>query len=77
MTQVKRLKNKLKENAPVGFDAEEQRNFISEKAEAIERYLKAGPQEEDEALDEVYKINKKYGIKHNSTLPKHLRHYLD
>ena len=77
MTQVKRLKNKLKENAPVGMNEEEKRNFISEKAEAIERYLKAGPQEEDEALDEVYKINKKYGIKHNSTLPKHLRHYLD
>ena len=77
MTQVKRLKNKLKENAPVGLDAEEQRNFISEKAEAIERYLKAEPQEEDEALEEVYEINRKYGIKHNSTLPKHLRHYLD
>ena len=75
MTQVKRLKNKLKENAPVGMNEEEQRNFISEKAKAIERYLTCEPQEEDEALEEVYKINKKYGIKHNSTLPKHLRHY--
>ena len=77
MTQVKRLKNKLKENAPAGMNEEEQRNFISEKAQAIERFLNCEPQEEDEALEEVYEINKKYGIKHNSTLPKHLRHYLD
>ena len=56
---------------------EKQRNFINEKAEAIERYLKAEPQEENEALEEVERIDKKYGIKHNSTLPKHLTHYLD
>ena len=77
MTQVKRLKNKLKENAPVGLDAKEQRNFISEKAQAIERYLTCEPQEESKAFEEVERIDKKYGIKHNSTFPEHLRHYLD
>ena len=54
---------------------EKRRKFINEKAEAIERYLKAEPQEEDEALEEVYNINKKYGVKVNSTLPKHLQKY--
>ena len=77
LNRLKRLEKKLSENAPNGISKEKQRKFINEKAEAIERYLKAEPQEEDEALDEIYKINKKYGIKHNSTLPKHLRHYLD
>ena len=67
----------MSENAPYGIFSQKRHKFINEKAEAIERYLKAEPQEEDEALDEIYKINKKYGIKHNSTLPKHLRHYLD
>ena len=56
---------------------EKRRNFISEKAEAIERYLTCEPQEESKAFEEVERIDKKYGIKHNSTLPKHLRHYLD
>ena len=77
MNRLKRLEKKLSENAPNGMSKEKQRKFINEKAEAIERYLKAEPQEEDEALEEVYEINKKYGIKHNSTFPKHLRHYLD
>ena len=67
----------MSENAPGGLNEEEQRNFISEKAEAIERYLTCEPQEENEALEEVYNINKKYGIEHNSTLPNHLKHYLD
>ena len=77
MNRLKRLEKKLSENAPNGMSKEKRRKFINEKAEAIERYLKAEPQEEDEALDEIYKINKKYGIKHNSTLPTHLQHYLD
>ena len=56
---------------------EKRRKFINEKAEAIERYLKAGPQEEDEALDEIYKINRKYHFEENAELPTHLKHYLD
>ena len=75
--RIKRLERNLKEDTPVGLSEEEQRNFISEKAKAIERYLTCEPQEENEALEEVYNINKKYGINHNSTLPTHLRKYLD
>ena len=56
---------------------EEQGHFISEKAEAIERYLKAEPHEEVKALDGVFKVDEKYGIEHDSTLPIHLRNYLD
>ena len=77
MNRLKRLEKKLSENAPNGMSKEKQRNFISEKAEAIERYLKAGPQEEAEALDEIYKINRKYRFEENAELPTHLKHYLD
>ena len=73
--RLKRLEKKLKENAPSGMSEEEQRQFISEKAKAVEHYLTCEPQEEDEALEEVYNINKKYGVKVNSTLPKHLQKY--
>ena len=67
----------MSESAPNGMSREKQRNFINEKAEAIERYLKAGPQEEDEALDEIYKINRKYRFEDNAELPNHLKHYLN
>ena len=77
MNQIKRLERRLSERVSDNLNEEEQRNFISEKAKAIERYLTCEPQEENEALEEVYNINKKYGINHNSTLPTHLRHYLD
>ena len=75
--RVKRLERKMRENIPDGLSEEEQRNFISEKAQAIENYLKCEPQEESKAFEEVERINKKYGIEHNSTLPNHLKHYLD
>ena len=77
MNRLKRSEKKLSEIAPNGMSKEKRRNFISEKAEAIERYLTCEPQEESKAFEEVERIDKKYGIKHNSTLPTHLRHYLD
>ena len=67
----------MSESAPDGMSKEKRRKFINEKAEAIERYLKAEPQEEDEALDEIYKINRKYRFEENAELPTHLKHYLD
>ena len=75
--RVKRLERKMRENIPDGLSEEEQRNFISEKAEAIERYLNAKPDEEEQALDEIYKINRKYRFEENAELPTHLKHYLD
>ena len=75
--RVKRLERKMRENVPDGLSEEEQRNFISEKAEAIERYLNAKPDEEEQALDEIYRINREYRFEDNAKLPNHLKHYLD
>ena len=77
LNRLKRLEKLVKEKAPKELNEEQQKQFIAEKSEAVEMYLKATTKEEDEALDEIYKINKKYGIKHNSTLPTYLKHYLD
>lgn len=65
--RVKRLERKMRENVPDGLSEEEQRNFISEKAEAIEMYLKATTKrEEQEATSLIDKVNEKY----NHELPK-------
>ena len=74
---MKRLENKISKNLPEWLDEQQQKDFISEKAQAIENYLKCKPDEHDKALDEIYRINRKYRFEENSTLPTHLKHYLD
>lgn len=76
-SRVKRLERKLEDNTPNGMSRGERRNFINEKAQAIENYLKCKPDEQDKALDEIYKINRKYRFEGKEELPDHLKHYLD
>lgn len=64
---MKRLENKISKNLPEWLDEEQQKDFISEKAEAIEMYLKATTKEEEqEATNLIDKVNEKY----NHELPK-------
>ena len=75
--RLKRLENKVSKNLPEWLDEQQQKDFISEKAQAIENYLKCKPDEQSKALDEIYKINRKYRFEDNAELPTHLKHYLD
>ena len=75
--RLKRLENKVSKNLPEWLDEQQQKDFISEKAQAIENYLKCKPDEQDKALDEIYKINRKHRFEDNAALPAHLKHYLD
>ena len=74
---MKRLENKISKNLPEWLDEQQQKDFISEKAQAIENYLKCKPDEQAKALDEIYKINRRYRFEENAKLPTHLKHYLD
>lgn len=74
---MKRLEKRISENLPQWLSEQQQKDFISEKAQAIENYLKCKPDEEAKALDEIYKINRKYRFEENTELPDHLKHYLD
>ena len=74
---MKRLEKRISKNLPQWLSEQQQKDFISEKAQAIENYLKCKPDEEAKALDEIYKINRKYRFEENAALPDHLKHYLD
>lgn len=65
--RLKRLEKLVKENAPKELNIEQQKQFIAEKSEAIEMYLKATTKEEEqEATNLIDKVNEKY----NHELPK-------
>lgn len=65
--RLKRLEKIVKENAPKELNIEQQKQFIAEKADAIEMYLMATTKEEErEATNIIDKVNEKY----NHELPK-------
>ena len=65
--RLKRLEKLVKENAPTELNIEQQKQFIAEKSEAVEMYLKATTKEEEqEATNLIDKVNEKY----NHELPK-------
>ena len=65
--RLKRLEKLVKENAPKELNIEQQKQFIAEKSEAVEMYLKATTKEEEqEAANLIAKVNEKY----NHELPK-------
>ena len=65
--RLKRLEKIVKENAPKELNIDQQKQFIAEKSEAIEMYLKATTKEEEqEATSLIDKVNEKY----NHELPK-------
>ena len=62
--RLKRLEKLVKENAPKELNVEQQKQFIAEKSEAVEMYLKATTKEEEqEATSLIDKVNEKYNHK--------------
>ena len=62
--RLKRLEKLVKENAPNEMNEKEQKQFIAEKSEAVEMYLKATTKEEEqEATNLIDKVNEKYNHK--------------
>lgn len=67
LNRLKRLEKLVKEKAPKEMNAEQQKQFIAEKSEAVEMYLKATTKEEEQkATNLIDKVNAKY----NHELPK-------
>ena len=67
LNRLKRLEKLVKEKAPKELNKEQQKQFIAEKSEAVEMYLKATTKEEEqEATNLIDKVNEKY----NHELPK-------
>ena len=58
---MKRLENKVSKNLPEWLDEQQQKDFISEKTQAIELYLKADTKErQQEATKQINKVDEKY-----------------
>ena len=62
--RLKRLEKLVKENAPAEVSEHELKQFIAEKSEAVEMYLKATTKEEEqEATNLIDKVNEKHNHK--------------